>query len=371
MSTPKLRDTAMVLPGAVLFNDEQAERIPPDSFLVLKYGKTHYTKGETRGEYEFTPADADKVIADFAARDRALVIDWEHQTLTGQRAPAAGWIESLQKNADGVVAKLRSWTAQGIADLKAGAYRYFSPVLTISRQHPLSLHSVGLTNHPATHGVPALVASDDADSTESENQNMERHRMDNLAKVAEALGVKIVALADGKEDEAGTLAAVVARIGELKAGAEQTVEFLKLHDAPDLGAVTGKIKGMVPAAELTALTDRLSMIDAEKAVAAAFSARKLTEAQREWAIGYAKSNPQGFADFLAKAPQAVPVPAKDVQAADGGDTALALTDEGLGKVFDRDATLRDEFRGDKMSFIAYRKAEAAGQVRRFTKQDKE
>lgn len=363
MSTPKLRDTALVLPVVCLFSDEQTERVPPDSFLVLKYGKTRYTKGETLGEYEFTPADADRVIADFAERDRAVVIDWEHQTLTGNRAPAAGWIESLQKTADGVVAKLRSWTAQGLEDLKAGAYRYFSPVLTMTRQHPISLHSVGLTNHAATHSPPALVASDDTD-IDPATPNQETVEMEHLKAVAAALGIEPLALADDKgPDEPGTLAAVTGRIAELRRAAEERAAFLKLHDAADLGAMTGKIRGMVPAAELTALNDRLALIDAEKAVAAAFADRKLVEAQRGWALDYARTNPAQFAAFVAGAPQIAP-PATPVALADSAGDPLALTDDAMKRQFERDPSLAAE--GLTLdSYKALRRAEARGAVRIF------
>jgi hypothetical protein len=129
--------------------------------------------------------------------------------------------------------------------------------------------------------------------------------------------------------------------------------------------VTGKIKGMVPQAQLTVLTDRLALIDAEKAVAAAFEARKLTEGQRDWALGYARTNPQGFADFVAKAPQSVPSPAASVSLADAApqnaDT-LPLTDEALGSYFDRTPSLAAEG-FSRAAYVAFRKADAAGQVR--------
>lgn len=370
MSTPTARETGMILDGMAAFDDaamaDQSPRVPPKEFLLLKLGKTAYTKGDTRGEYEVTPEDCDKVLADFTERNKDLVVDWEHATLTGNRAPAAAWIQALTKTAEGLVARVRYWTKQAAEDLEAGAYRYFSPVLTMSKRRPLALHSVALTNHPATHGLPALVTTDDADTShETETTKLqESRRMENLAKVADALGMKVLALADGKEDEAGTLAAVLTRVAELTAGAKAVTEFLTLHDSADLGAVTGKIKGMVPATELVALNDRLALIDAEKAVSAAFADRKLTEAQRDWAMGYAKDNPTGFAAFVAKAPVAVPSGALPVDLKDTADT-LALTDEALGRQFDATPSLAAEGL-TRASYIAYRKADAAGLVKNAT-----
>ena len=374
----------MILPGVALFDEPatgspdvaaQAERTPPKAILLLRYGKTSYTKGEERSDYEFTPDDADKVLSDFETRKRDIVIDYEHQTLQTGKAPAAGWIEALSKTAEGIMASVRYWTKEARRYLEEGEYRYFSPVLNMSKRRPLSLHSVALTNHPATHGLPALVANDEADTgiETAHDLTQETHRMENLTKLAETLGLQ-VALTDGKPDEAATLAAITGRIAELQGAVAGRDEFLKLHDCPDLGAVTGKIKGMVPQAELTVLTDRLACIDAEKAVAAAFAERKLTEAQRDWAVGYAKSNPQGFADFVSRAPAAVPAPAAVVTAAlkDTAEDPLALSDESLARAFKSDPRLVAEGFTEK-SYAAFRRAEAAGRVKvlRTAKTDQE
>lgn len=190
----------------------------------------------------------------------------------------------------------------------------------------MALHSVALTNHPATHGIPALVMDDETD----ESDETDKGAFMDLKKLAEALGVTVVALADGKGlDEVATQAAVEAEIIRLLGLKAERTAFLTLHESPDLDAVTGKIKGMVPAAELTALNDRLAGIEAEKAVAKAFADRKLVEAQRGWALAYARKDQQAFADFVAAAPEVAPATAAgagvNVQGAAEGK-ALALTD---------------------------------------------
>ena len=67
-------------------------RTLPESMLLIRYGKTAFTKGGIRGEFDFREEDADGVIREFASRGRDLVIDFEHQSLSGGKAPAAGWI---------------------------------------------------------------------------------------------------------------------------------------------------------------------------------------------------------------------------------------------------------------------------------------
>lgn len=320
---PKWWPNAVILDGLeVLADSNQGTREPPASFLLARYGKTPYTKAGQRGEYEFAPDDADKLLADFAERGRDGVIDYEHQTLSGDKAPAAGWIERLEKTADGVVAHVRYWTEEATKFLREGAYRYFSPVFHVSRRHPMSLHSVALTNHPATHGIPALVTADETDDDETDTHKKETEMREKLLAL---LGIAALA------DEAKTDGLIIETVQAMIAHGETLKAFLALHDARDLDAVTGKIKGMVPASELTALNDRLATIEAEKAVTKAFADRKLVEAQRAWALAYAKKDIQAFTDFVAAAPVVAPTAAGATGVKTDGDKGtsktVALTDD--------------------------------------------
>ncbi|MBQ9336716.1 MAG: hypothetical protein IJS14_05400, partial [Lentisphaeria bacterium] len=138
------------------------ERTPPEMFLLLKFGGNVYTKDGKEGGFDFDDASADALIAEFNSRSRDLVIDFEHSTLTGGEAPAAGWIDRLEKSSEGLCAHVKYWTDKAKEYLAKGEYRYFSPTLLFGRggKTPGALHSVALTNHPALHGVDALVAND-------------------------------------------------------------------------------------------------------------------------------------------------------------------------------------------------------------------
>ena len=138
------------------------ERTPPETFLLLKFGGNVYTKDGKEGGFDFDDASADAMIAEFNSRSRDLVIDFEHSTLTGGEAPAAGWIDRLEKSSEGLCAHVKYWTDKAKEYLTKGEYRYFSPTLLFGRggKTPGALHSVALTNHPALHGVDALVAND-------------------------------------------------------------------------------------------------------------------------------------------------------------------------------------------------------------------
>lgn len=125
---------------------------------------------------DFTPADgramdvpawrinsaiASRVIAAFNAA-QPLVIDYEHQTLNkeknGQPAPAAGWIHALRWIEGKGLHALTELTERAKQQIKAGEYRYFSPVIQYSpKSGEITKVLMGaLTNYPAIHGMAAI-----------------------------------------------------------------------------------------------------------------------------------------------------------------------------------------------------------------------
>ncbi len=107
------------------------------------------------------------MVAHFQERGLDLVVDYEHQTLSGRKAPAAGWIRELEIRIagetpapqDGLWARVE-WTATAQQHLAAREYRYFSPVLRLEdkTRRPLALLHAALTNTPAINGLTPLVA---------------------------------------------------------------------------------------------------------------------------------------------------------------------------------------------------------------------
>ena len=100
------------------------------------------------------------VIADFRRRGNDLVIDYEHQTLTGQQAPAAGWIRALRFEAEAGIVATVEWTEKAIAYLKSREYRYFSPVFlfALADRRVAALKSVALTNSPRINHLKPIIA---------------------------------------------------------------------------------------------------------------------------------------------------------------------------------------------------------------------
>lgn len=211
-------------------------RTPPETFLLLKFGRSVYTKDGKEGGFDFDAPAADALIAEFNSRSRDLVIDFEHSTLSGNEAPAAGWIDRLEKTAGGLCAHVKYWTDRAKEYLTRGEYRYFSPTLMFTQggRKPAALHSVALTNHPALHGVDALVAndtnpsdlsdpSDKSDKTRKET-TMEHELQDAIRKV---LGDTALALtdADGEKAVAAKLSALADELPVLREKAAKCDEL--------------------------------------------------------------------------------------------------------------------------------------------------
>ncbi len=129
----------------------------PEWVRLLPLGRVELVDG--REPFEVDQESLAAIVAAFENRGIDLVIDYEHQTLQGKRAPAAGWIKVLEAREDGLWGRVE-WTAQAKEYLQEREYRYFSPVLRLDpdTRKPTVLLQVALTNVPAIKGLPPLVA---------------------------------------------------------------------------------------------------------------------------------------------------------------------------------------------------------------------
>lgn len=295
----------------------------PEVISVLPFGHVVSQKGEFDVDEESLAA----MKAQIAERGVDLVVDYEHQTLTGDRAPAAGWVKELFAE-DGHIKARVEWTLPAKQYLENKEYRYLSPVITVrkSDNKATGLHSLALTNTPAIAGMTPIVNS-------STFQGGETNMNELIKKIAAALGL-------GEDaDEEQILTALSACVEENKALKEAAEGGKKPEDQDDsivanksvcellglkAGASTADVAASIMALKggvdgrVKALEEKLADRDAEEAVELALKSGKITPAQRGWAKGYALKSPDGFKEFLEKAPQAVPM--SEIA---GGD-ALAL-----------------------------------------------
>ena len=130
--------------------------VVPEEIQVVPYGiKVNTPKGPFTCDEESAAA----IIADFEAHKNQMVIDYEHQTLQGTEAPAAGWITKLiDKGKDGIWATV-NWTEKAKQYLINKEYKYVSPVVGLRKLDSkiVRLINVALTNQPNIDGMVPLV----------------------------------------------------------------------------------------------------------------------------------------------------------------------------------------------------------------------
>jgi len=278
----------------------------PEWILLFAAGTNSLLTGE---KFVVDRAAYDTLAVFVAKRGVDIVFDYEHQSVAGVKAPAAGWIRELRwEEANGIMARV-DWTEEAAGYIERGEYRYFSPVFGVRKTdgRVVSLLSVALTNTPKTNHLTPILAK--MGMTDKEDD----------------MGLLDILIAKLKMAADSTEAAVTARIEELIASADkapeqiiakEVTEALGLADADaaNVSTVVASIHALkqgaktgVSAEEFAALQARLATRDAAEIVASAMADGKITPDQQDWAINYAKTDLEGFKTFVAKAPVVVPL----------------------------------------------------------------
>jgi phage I-like protein len=260
------------------------------------------------------------MVTGFRGRGVDLVIDYEHQSLKGERAPAAGWIKELEARDDGLYARVE-WTAQAEEYLKAREYRYFSPVLRLDAKSrkPLALLHVGLTNVPAIKGLKPLVARCGGQGPDEDRCGEALRRYEALQRSLEAAREKEEQAAMqetwakrlGLEDGAGT-EEVWARLEDLWTELTGILGLAAEAPATALVEAVRALKGGVAEQEevqeeLARLKMRVAEAEVSRKVDEALAAGKISPAQRAWAVEYCRQDMEQFEAFVAGAAKVVPV----------------------------------------------------------------
>ncbi|HUT12920.1 MAG TPA: phage protease [Thermoguttaceae bacterium] len=157
----------------------------PNRILLVPWGRVE----SQNGSFIVNDKCAAEIVNQFLAHGVDLPIDYEHQTIGAEytapdgKAPAAGWIKSLEVvEGEGIYGRIE-WTAPAQTMIAAKEYRYLSPVVFVETQtlEAIELHSVALTNKPAIAGMRAIVNR----ISNKEDSDMEIPGMDPSGLVAE------------------------------------------------------------------------------------------------------------------------------------------------------------------------------------------
>lgn len=255
---------------------------------------------------------AARLISKMEERKNPLVIDYDHHTLsaiqTGQRAPAAGWFKKLEyRQGQGVFAVDVEWTEAAQAAIKAGEYRYISPVIRWDKEtgEILDILNAGLVNFPNLKDMQQVEAS--AAQLETNQQEAAMNE-----KLLAALGLKPGAT----EEEA--LSAVEKLKVQPQSATPDPSAFVPMAEFAALQAQFTTLSQGVLEKEVTALVDK------------AIGEGRLLPAQKEWATNLGKANMASLQSFLSSTPAvagALALSQTDGKPPAGGDTpALSETE---------------------------------------------
>jgi len=269
----------------------------------------------------------------FLKRGNDLVVDYEHQTLSGDKAPAAGWIYRLSwDEAQGIIAHV-NWTATATGLIRNKEYLYHSPTFMMDKDtnEILYLHSVALTNTPKTNNLKKIEAKERIKKMEWRTELIKILGLSENASDDEILSALTARTTDKEattEDppDDNFFAQKIGMSGKDVTEIKATLEALKQSDKQleSVMAQMEKMRGKLLETEVAAALD------------AGFADGKLTADMADWAKKYAAKDMEGFKMFLAKAPKQVsigslepgePVPAKNSEIND----LLGITSDDVKK----------------------------------------
>lgn len=132
---------------------------PPEEFLIFRKG----TNRSYKGELLFDEAAEALVLVDAKDHGTEFFIDYDHASLYGfskDAGEAAAWFE-LEVREGELWARNVRWTEDGAAKVRSRKYRYISPAVDFDfkSKRILRLINVALTNLPASHNLPPLMAA--------------------------------------------------------------------------------------------------------------------------------------------------------------------------------------------------------------------
>ena len=313
----------------------------PGEFQVLPFGKV-----EIEGEEDaFVDDEAmDSIIAEFERRGNDMVIDYEHQTLTGKEAPAAGWLKKLVKKGQKGLWAVVEWTEKARQYLANKEYRYFSPVFWMRKadRKIVSIDNIALTNFPKINSLHPVTAKMNSDFNNLKNDPAHGERGQKEGMMLEKLK-KLFGLAEDADEAkvVETVEAVVAKNKELEKTAGDKIEVVackEILEALSLKEdsskeeaikVIGGMKATDTAAQdlsqqVATLTTEIAKMKQEDLVALALKEGKTSPDELEkWGTDLALKDPAKFEAIVLSRPKGSVVPVKDIPPGPAGNEVIA------------------------------------------------
>ena len=264
-------------------------KTPPAEILLMPAGIVETRPNDSRPPWRNDAPD--QVLAATRALKVPLKIDYNHASEggapTADAGIAAGWINELFIR-DGAIWGQVEWTEKAAAHIAAGEYKFVSPTFRYARdtRRVTRIDGAGLVNEPAVY-MRALASA----------QGQQQQEKKSVSKmITEKLG-----LAENADPVAicAAIEALQAQIETAKATAAAKTEMVD----PNKFVPRDLFDGVQ--ARLVAIESGMVEEKALAAVNKAVEDGKLPPAQRDWGIGYAKSDPTGFDSFIKGQPRIV------------------------------------------------------------------
>lgn len=293
---------------------------------------------------EITRAMLAEVVKNFAKLDTGEVpVDYDHAIEfaagSGQPVPAAGWIKSVADgpDKDGILWGGVQWTPKAAEMIKAGEYKYVSPVIDPSikdnktgEAQGWTLTSAALTNQPVLKGMPALVLSEAGWENRDAVEEKKAVKITKLTLADRAARTVRVVLDDGSDVtavlEGLELPATVLRLSDVKRDAKsQEYDFAGLEVSGDV-LVAGEV---------------FRAQQVQTAVSAAVAEGKITPAQRPFFEKIAAGDLKGFGELVATMRPAVDLTTRGTGATQGHSSNTADAEERLVMAVDKKIAASD------------------------------
>ncbi len=278
--------------------------------LIVPAGKFPHTNGDQLLDGKALK----RILARMIDWDRDIVVDYQHESMKQcGRAPAAGWVkkDTAKITNEGITATIE-WTDEGRELVESKKYRFLSPVFERVNGEIVGLINLGLTNNPNINAAKPLI---------NQLPNQENFMNEDLiTKLKEALGLEPDA-----EDEAALEAVTeLINLASLYSQLGEAAVALGLTPEDDDDTVIARIM------ELAQRSCDSVEKEIDTLVNDAITAGTIRPAQKQWARGYALSNPGSFRQFLANAGPAAPM---------GGLITQTAQDQAVNKISESEADI--------------------------------
>ena len=300
----------------------------PTQILLVPAGEVRARPHDGRAPW--VNRDAGAVVEATRALKAPIAIDYEHQSQrsarNGKPAPAAGWINRTFVR-DGAVWGEVEWTEKARAHIEAREYRFISPVFrhTPDTREVTRIEGAALVNDPALYMSAIAAAGHGADDNTHDTGDDDKEDPMTGGKttleqaLASALGLKadageeaIVKAVTAAAKGSTALGPIAKALGLDETAEVGAIEAAAAEKTASAGANTPDPKDWVPRPEFDRVAKRLDAVEtaraeeaAQTAVDAACAAGKVAPAQGDWALAYARKDPDGFAAYVEAAPAIV------------------------------------------------------------------